>query len=552
MATAAFAQDAARMDQIVQSFVTNNQFMGSVLVSRGSEVLLSKGYGFANLEWQIPNTPSTRFRLASVTKQFTAAAILILEERGKLTTEDPVKKHLPDAPSAWDKVTIFHLLTHTSGIPSAIGVPGDAFALPIASTAENVALVRNKSLEFEPGARFQYSNSGYVLLGYLIERISGQSYEAFLRDNIFNPLGMKDSGYDSNSTLIARRAAGYAPSPNGPVNANFVHMSRAHAAGGLYSTVEDLLRWEQGLFGGKLLSAATLQKMTTAFRNDYAFGLQVRTVNGRKLIDHSGGIQGFNTMLAYYPEEKLTVAVLGNIQGGAPAQITGILARVAHGENVTLLSERKEIALAPQALDRYAGTYQLEPRNNMVVTVNGGRLSGKLGNQAALPFFPESETRFFARAVDAQIEFSGGGADGKPTQLILHQSGRSTRARRLDDAEVQRIADLEAEIANRFKDQTPQPGSEAALRRVLEELRTGQPNYDAMSAEAAATTRQQLAVLQEIVKQSGPIQSMTLSSVAPAGADIYHVKLESGSWECRIMLGPDGKIEVFGVRRIKE
>ena len=268
------AQDAARMDQIVQSYVANHQFMGTVLVARGSQVLFSKGYGSANLEWDIPNTPNTKFRLGSVTKQFTAASILLLEERGKLSVSDPVKKYLPDAPAAWDKITIFHLLTHTSGIPNFTSFPDYAKLEPFATTPEQlVARFRDKPLDFEPGEKWNYSNSGYVLLSYLIEKITGDSYEKFVRENIFTPLGMKDSGYDSNSAVIPHRASGYVFGKNGFENAGFVHMSIPQGAGALYSTTEDLLKWEQGLFGGKVLKAASLEKMTTPFKNNYAFGL---------------------------------------------------------------------------------------------------------------------------------------------------------------------------------------------------------------------------------------------------------------------------------------
>jgi CubicO group peptidase (beta-lactamase class C family) len=174
--------------------------------------------------------------------------------------------------------------------------------------------------------------SGYILLGWVLEEASGERYEKFVRENVFAPLGMKDSGYDSNSAIIPRRAAGYTPGKDGPVNAGFVHMSVPFSAGALYSTTEDLLRWEQGLFGGKLLSAASLEKMTTPFKNGYACGVAVRTVNGHKVIEHGGGIEGFNTFLAYYPEDKLTVVALGNLNGNAPQQIATRLAAVAHGD----------------------------------------------------------------------------------------------------------------------------------------------------------------------------------------------------------------------------
>ena len=300
--SACFAQDTARMEQVAQSYVNNKQFMGSVLVAQNGKLLLNKGYGFANLEWNVPNSPESKFRLGSVTKQFTAACILMLEERGKLKIDDPVKKYMPDAPAAWDKVTIFHLLTHTSGIPSFTGFPDYASTEAIATTPEkSVARFRDKPLEFQPGEKWNYSNSGYVLLGYLIERISGESYSQFVQKNIFTPLGMKDSGYDSNSAIILHRASGYTPNEKGLINTGYIDMTIPLSAGGLYSTTLDLLKWEEGLFGGKLISVASLQKMTTPFKNDYAFGLGVRTVNGHKLIEHGGGIEGFNTDLATFP-----------------------------------------------------------------------------------------------------------------------------------------------------------------------------------------------------------------------------------------------------------
>jgi CubicO group peptidase (beta-lactamase class C family) len=255
------AQDTARMNELMQSYVADRKFMGTALVARGNQVLFSKGYGSANLEWDIPNSPNTKFRLGSVTKQFTAACILLLEERGKLSVNDPLKKYLPDAPAGWDKITIFHLLTHTSGIPNFTGFPNYAKLEPFSATAtELVARFRGKPLDFQPGEKCSYSNSGYVLLGYLIEKITGDTYEKFVRENIFTPLGMKDSGYDSNTALIPHRAAGYVAGKSGYEHAGFIHMSIPHGAGALYSTTEDLLKWEQGLFGGKLLRAASLER----------------------------------------------------------------------------------------------------------------------------------------------------------------------------------------------------------------------------------------------------------------------------------------------------
>jgi CubicO group peptidase (beta-lactamase class C family) len=430
VATACFAQSAERMDEIVQTYVRDKTFMGTVLVARGDEVIFNKGYGSANLEWDVPNVPATKFRLGSVTKQFTAASILLLEERGRLKLDDPVKKYLPDAPAAWDAITIYNLLTHTSGIPNFTALP-DYTSLKLRATPveKTIVAVRDKPLDFAPGEKMSYSNSGYLVLGYVIERVTGGSYEKFVTDNIFTPLGMKDSGYDSNTAVIARRAAGYMPSAAGPVNAGFIHMSIPHAAGALYSTTGDLLRWEQGLFGGKLISAASLAKMTTPFKGDYALGVVVQTAGGRKVVQHGGGIDGFNTFLAYYPDTKVTVAVLANLSGQTPTQIATKLADLAHGGAVQLTSERKEITLPVATLSKYVGAYEVAPGVNMMIRLKGDSLTTQLPGQQQFPIFAESETRFFLKVVDAQIEFFTD-ASGTVTHAVMYQNGRERKVSR--------------------------------------------------------------------------------------------------------------------------
>ena len=295
----------SRMDAIVRSYVDQKQFMGSVLVAEKGDVVFEKSYGFANLEWNEANASSTKYRLGSLTKQFTAASVLLLEERGKLNTADPVKKYLPDAPAAWDQVTIYHLLTHTSGIPNFTDFP-DYIATQATPTTPQalVGRFRDKPLDFAPGTQYRYSNSGYVVLGFLIEAISGKTYAQFLQENIFAPLHMAESGYDVNAAILMHRASGYVPSANAPVHAGYIDMTVPFSAGGLYSTTPDLLRWQEALFGGHLLSASSLKKMTTPYRSGYACGLAVHTVAGRTVVEHAGGINGFNTQMAYYSRQQ--------------------------------------------------------------------------------------------------------------------------------------------------------------------------------------------------------------------------------------------------------
>jgi CubicO group peptidase (beta-lactamase class C family) len=553
LAGACLAQDAARMDQVVQSYTSGRKFMGTALVARGNQVLLNKGYGFADLEWEVRNTPTTKFRLGSLTKQFTAASILLLEERGKLNVNDPVKKYMPDAPAAWDKMTLFHVLTHTAAIPNFTNFPDYQKLEPFPATPmQLVARFRDKPLDFAPGEQYSYSNSGYVLLGYLIEKITGESYEKFLRENIFTPLGMKDSGYDSNSAIIPRRASGYAAGPNGYENAGFVHMSIPFSAGALYSTTEDLLKWEQGLFGGKVLKPASLEKMTTPFKNNYAFGLGVETVGGHKVISHGGGIEGFVTELEYYPDDKLTVVVLENVTGGSPpGEIARKLAGVAHGEALTLPGERKEITLDSKVLSRYVGAYQMPGAGSPVflITLEGNQLSGKLGNQGALPLYPESETMFFPKVVDAEIEFAKPDDRGIPAELILHQGGRDQPAKRLDDAAAKRLAGAAAAFAKRLRDQTAVPGTEPLVRKMIEDLRLGKADEAMMSP--GAPIHRQLAQLQSEVNQFGAIQSVAFKGVGPGGADIYSVQSEKGAWEYRVWFAADGKVEQANTRPVQ-
>ncbi len=426
-------ENASRMDEIVQSYVSRKQFMGSVLIVRDQTVLFNKGYGSANLEWNIPNDSTTKFRLGSVTKQFTAASILLLEDRGKLKVDDPVKKYLPNAPAAWDKVTIYHLLTHTSGIPSFTEFPDYAPTEAIPTTPEKlVARFRNKPLEFQPGDKFKYSNSGYVLLGYLIEKVSGQTYSQFVEENIFKPLKMQDSGYDSNSAIIPHRASGYTPDGIGIRNTGYVDMTIPFSAGALYSTTEDLVRWEQGLYGGKLLSAASLQKMTTPAKDNYAMGLTVSTENGHRKFSHGGGIEGFNTSLAYYPDDKLAVVVLGNLNGGAPDQIAHQLGDLVHGQQVVLPTERKEVTVSPDTLAKYVGVYELAPGFDLAVTLEGTQLMTQATGQPKLPVYAEAQNKFFLKVVDAQLEFFADDK-GKVTHVMLHQNGLDMKAMKKSD-----------------------------------------------------------------------------------------------------------------------
>jgi CubicO group peptidase (beta-lactamase class C family) len=309
----------ARIDKISQAYVDRQEFMGAVLAAHGDKVTFTKSYGSANLELNVPNTRTTKFRIGSITKQFTAACILLLEERGKLGVDDPIAKYYADAPATWSKVTLKHLLQHTSGIHSYTDDPTFGTFTKLPNTPEAiVSRVRDKPLEFETGTRFQYSNTGYILLGMVIEKVSGQKYTDFLQANVLDPLGLKDTGYDVNALVLPQRAAGYSRKDGRIRNSTYLDMTVPYSAGALYSTVDDLLRWERGLFGGKLLSKASLAKMTTPGdqgEKDYGFGLFIQKKDNHAEIQHGGAIHGFNAQLTYLPDRDYVIVALSNLNG---------------------------------------------------------------------------------------------------------------------------------------------------------------------------------------------------------------------------------------------
>src|SRR5579872_5498272 len=287
MASAQDSKLVARLNQIVSSYTANNAFMGAVLVVEGDRILLDRGYGSAYLEWNIPNAPDVKFRLGSLTKQFTATLILLLQQDGKLSINDPVTRYLADAPKAWEKITIAELLGHTAGIPDLTSLEEFAtWRMNPHSVEEELAFFRDKPLEFEPGSRFDYSSSNYQVLGAIIEKVSGKKYAELLRERILHPLEMTHSGLDTDALLLPKRAQGYEPGRGGLIPARSESMSNPWAAGGMYSTTGDLLKWEHGLFGGKVLSADSLKAMTTPGKGDYGLGVEIHELGGNRVITH--------------------------------------------------------------------------------------------------------------------------------------------------------------------------------------------------------------------------------------------------------------------------
>lgn len=341
----AFSQSKVeKMDALMRQYVENRQFNGSVLVAENGKVIFKKGYGMANMEWSIPNAPDTKFRLGSITKQFTAMLVMQLVEKGKIKVNDKITTYLPDYPKATgDKITVHHLLTHTSGIPNYTNFPKFFENLSRDPYTPEAFLKQFSELplEFKPGSTFNYSNSGYFLLGVLIEKVTGKPYAQVLQEQILTPLQMKDTGYDLYEPILAKRAAGYEKKGSKFVNAAYLDMSIPYAAGSLYSTVEDLYLWDQALYTDKLISAPSKAILFTPFLSNYAYGWGVSKMKMGELKDslltigHGGGINGFNTIITRLPKDKQLVVLLNNTGGAPLGAIQKNLLNILYNQPVT-------------------------------------------------------------------------------------------------------------------------------------------------------------------------------------------------------------------------
>jgi CubicO group peptidase (beta-lactamase class C family)/uncharacterized protein YneR len=365
-----------QLDELLDKYHETKKFNGSVLVADQGKIIYKKGFGMANMEWDIPNAGDTKHRLGSVTKQFTAMLILQLAAEGKIDLETPISTYLPDYPKdKADIITTHHLLTHTSGIPNYTAFP-DFFAeksQKYYTPDDFIKLFQDKDLEFTPGESFNYSNSGYFLLGVIIEKISGKNYAEMLQEKILAPLGMTDSGYGNHDQIIERRATGYEKQDASYVNSRYLDMSIPYAAGSMYSTVEDLYKWDQGLYTNTLLPKKHMElyfkKHTDAFGSmGYAYGWMVgkqpigNTTDSIQVIIHGGGINGFNTIISRTPSDKSLIVLLNNT-GGAPLNqisqsISGILKGKTYDMPKNSIVMEMQSIIAAKGLDAALSFYQ--------------------------------------------------------------------------------------------------------------------------------------------------------------------------------------------------
>ena len=389
---------AKNFDELVSRAYPADEPGTAVLIAKNGEVIYCKGQGMANLEWQIPIEPEMVFRWASITKQFTAVAILILLEQGKLKLDESITTYLPDYPLADQPFTIRHLLTHTSGIVSYTDMPEwmslwrKDFTVP-----ELIDLFKDKPKVFAPGEKYAYNNSGYILLGAIIEALSGQTYVEFINTHIFEPAGMKTAVYDQPQKIIPQRVSGYSQSPDGFINAHFVSMTQPYAAGALAGSVYDLFAWDQALYGEKLLKQSTLALAFEPFTlNDgslshYGFGWGLVDYRGHRLLSHSGGIHGFTTLAIRERSSKTYVAVLTNLDARSPDLLAYQLMGEAFGKPLRV---PEGIPLSKKVLEKRVGQFKINEATSRKIFIDGDKLYSQLGERPPVELVPVTEDRF--------------------------------------------------------------------------------------------------------------------------------------------------------------
>ena len=349
----------ARVDRYVKPYVDSRNFSGVVLVARDGRPIVRLAYGFANVELAVPNRPETKFHIASVSKTFTAAAVLLLQQQGRLDVRDPVSRHLPGYPNG-DRLTLHHLLTHTSGIPNVNNFPDyDERTRFRQALPDIVRWFRDRPLEFEPGARYSYSNSNYNLLALVIERASGEAYGSYLQSRILDPLGLSSTGHDEDvERVIPGMASGYVPEGQAGVRrAPFLDWSVKTGNGSLYSTVDDLLRWTRAVRAPGLFASRTLEQMFTEHVDGVGYGWFIRK-DPRRTVAMTGRSPGFSASLEQSVEDDVTVILVSNLYSSVTQTMAGDVLAMAFGEDRVPLVPAVPVRVPVSRLDQYVGVYQ--------------------------------------------------------------------------------------------------------------------------------------------------------------------------------------------------
>lgn len=393
-------------DSLLRNYSSQGLFSGNVAILRKGKVLFSKSYGYSNVAAKKPNGPATQFRIGSVTKTFTAALIMRLQERGKLSLEDKISKYLPDYRFG-DSITVRNLLNHTSGIRSFTSI--DQFQqekMKMSGIKEVIGTFFNMPLLFSPGSNFQYSNSNYLLLGYIAEKLSQKSISDLLRDEITGPLGMKATGFDSDQRKSTYKAIGHEATIQSdhdisPAN----NIGLLSGAGAMYSTVEDLMRWERAIYGKQVLSDSSKVQMFRPYLKNYGLGWEVSKHMGRLSYSHSGSIDGFKSNIQLFPESETAIIFLSNYFNTPGPEICAALEAIAFNEPFQMPSEIKAIPLSQSQLGIYTGDYLLQNKLKMAIVLENGKLLSKIEGQPTVSLRPIGVHNFYVPMNGVFIRF---------------------------------------------------------------------------------------------------------------------------------------------------
>lgn len=434
-ATSSSADTAAAIDKEMNAVYKPDLPGAAVIVTRNGQIVFRKGYGLANLELNVPVKPEMVFRLCSVTKQFTAVAVMMLVEQGKLSLNDDINRFFPDYPTGGKKITVENLLTHTSGIKDYLNKVWPKRISQEFKPGELIELFKNDGLDFEPGTKADYSNSNYVLLGAIIEKLSGKDYGEFIEEQIFKPLGMKHSSYERVQKLIPNRVSGYLTLNGAYINAAYLSMSQLYAAGGLDSSVDDLALWDAAIADDKLIKHTSRERIFTPYKlpggeiSPYGSGWVISQFQGRTIASHGGGIPGFRAYVVRIPEDHVYVALLTNDETAEtqPEYVARRIAGIAIGKPII---DAKIIKLDVTILDTYLGQYRAGEDESLTVRRQGDRLFAQDPGNPEVELFPISEDTFIVKAFDARITFVKDDR-GKVSGLIESYGGKDLKLRKV-------------------------------------------------------------------------------------------------------------------------
>ena len=427
-----FGQDKSeKLDELLKAYVNQSRFNGSVLVIKDGETLLDKGYGLSNVKENLLNKANTIFQVGSITKQFTAAIILKLQEDKKINIQDKLSKYFPGFPNG-DSITIEHLLTHTSGIYSYTNdrnFMSSKVSQPH-TRQQMISLFKDKPLQFTPGTKWRYSNSGYLLLGYIIEDLTGLTYQQAVRQYIFNPLQMHNSGFDYTQLNNQQKATGYlqlvdemnTPAPG-------IDSTISFASGSIYTTTADLYKFQQGMQSYAIISKSTLEKASTPFMNNYGYGFEIDSVAGKRIIGHSGSIHGFVSNLVWVPGENTVVILLNNATSPHLGKITQNIISLLYDQPYELPVPKVAIYMPEKTLQQYTGVYEIAPQFAITISLVNGSLIGTPQGQESRKLHPEKEDEFFLKEVDGRFKFSRNDKN-EITAITLFQGGKEIIGKR--------------------------------------------------------------------------------------------------------------------------